>query len=174
MAKTLAIIRSQRELGRILGVTGGTIARWFAAGLPVKFGEENDVKKIKTWVTHHTGYGKIKPLLPVAAKLKKELERQRALIDFVKGNRANLLILEQIAATDMQQLIRDTIAKEDIENWTPDQKARWHQVLTIDFGTKFDKQRLEDDLSTENVAILYQRAQQLKKDKIEHKDGEWH
>ncbi len=171
MAKTLAVIAPKEELSRNLGVSRQTVYRWIDAGLPVEFGEENDIKKIKTWVTKHTGYSKVAALAPVAKKLQLELNAQRELLEFVKGNRADLLLMGQMAATDMQDMIRDTIAKEDIEKWTPDQKARWHQVLTIDFGTKFDKQRLEDDLSTENVAILYQRAQQLKRKKLEQGGG---
>jgi len=128
----------------------------------------SDEKKvvIKSLVDSGNSYREVQKVIPVSigyiTRIVKEFESNRELIEFYRANRTDILLKAQLDSMALQEAIRNSITEEDIGKWTPDQKARWHQALTIDHGTKFDKERLERGESTENVSVIVQALHEIK------------
>ena len=108
----------------------------------------SDDKKVvvKSLVDAGTTYRKINEITGVSlgliTKIVKEFESSQELIEWYKKNKINVLMKAQLDNLALQEAIRQSITKEQLKNWTPDQKARWYQVLGTDHGIKFDKERL--------------------------------
>ena len=100
--------------------------------------------------------------LGLITKVVKDFEANKGLIDFYQKNKVELLQKAQVENLALQQAIRDTLTEEEIQKFTPDQKARWFGVLGVDHGIKFDKERIQSDLSTENVSIVVKMIQEIK------------
>ena len=133
----------------------------------------SDDKKVvvKSLVDAGTSYRKINEITGVSlgliTRIVKEFESNQELIDSYKKNKINILMKAQLENLALQKAIRDSITEEDLKKWTPDQKARWYQVLGTDHGIKFDKERLERGQSTENVSVIIEAIKDLKKRKME-------
>ena len=129
----------------------------------------SDEKKvvIKSLVDAGKSYREVQEIIPVSlgyiGKIIKEFEASKELVEWYKENKADILSKAQLDSTVLQEAIRHSITEEDIKKWTPDQKARWHQALTIEHGTKFDKERLQRDESTENVSVIYKHILEMQK-----------
>jgi hypothetical protein len=100
--------------------------------------------------------------LGLISKVVKDFESDKGLIDFYRKNKLELLQKAQVENLALQQVIRDTLTEEEIRKLTPDQKARWFGVLGVDHGIKFDKERLQSDMSTENINIIVKHIKELK------------
>jgi len=128
----------------------------------------SDDKKIvvKSLVDSGMPYRKVNEVTGVSlgliAKVVKEFSANKSLIDFYQKNKLELLQKAQVENLALQQAIRDSLTEEEIKRWTPDQKARWFGVLGVDHGIKFDKERLQADLSTENVSIVVRMINEIK------------
>ena len=119
----------------------------------------SDEKKvvIKSLADMGLSYRKIQGIIPISlgyiGKVIKEFDENRELIDFYRKNRADILLKAQLDDMALQEVLRDSVAKADLEKWTPDQRARWFQALTIDGAVKLDKERLIRGESTENISF---------------------
>ena len=129
----------------------------------------SDDKKVvvKSLVDSGTSYRKINEITGVSlghiTKIVKEFESSQELIDWYQKNKLNVLMKAQLENLALQEAIRDSITEDQLKKWTPDQKARWYQVLGTDHGIKFDKERLERGQSTENVSVIIEAIKVLKK-----------
>jgi transposase len=129
----------------------------------------SDDKKVvvKSLVDAGTNYRKINEITGVSlghiTKIVKEFESSQDLINWYQKNKLNILMKAQLENLALQEAIRNSITKVDLKKWTPDQKARWYQVLGTDHGIKFDKERLERGQSTENVSVIIEMIKDLKK-----------
>ena len=129
----------------------------------------SDDKKVvvKSLVDAGTNYRKINEITGVSlghiTKIVKEFESSQELIDWYQKNKLNVLMKAQLENLALQEAIRNSITEDDLKKWTPDQKARWYQVLGTDHGIKFDKERLERGQSTENVSVIIEAIMDLKK-----------
>jgi len=121
----------------------------------------SDEKKvvIKSLVDSGKSYREVQEIIPVSlgyiGKIIKEFEANKELIDYYKTNKIDILLKTQMDNLALQGAIRASITEKDVKKWTPDQKARWYDATGRDFGIKFDKGRLEEGESTENVSVLY-------------------
>lgn len=110
---------------------------------------------VKSLVDIGLTYRAIKEIIPISigyiTKVCKEFDENKELIEFYRINRADILLKAQMDNMALQEAIRDSITPTDLEGWKPDERARWFSALGVDFGIKFDKERLELDKSTENV-----------------------
>lgn len=133
----------------------------------------SDDKKVvvKSLVDAGTNYRKINEITGVSlghiTKIVKEFESSQELIDWYQKNKLNVLMKAQLENLALQEAIRNSITEDDLKKWTPDQKARWYQVLGTDHGIKFDKERLERGQSTENVSVIIEAIMDLKRRKME-------
>ena len=100
--------------------------------------------------------------LGLIGKIVRQFEADRDLIEWYQKNKVELLRKAQVENLALQQAIRDTLTEEEIRKLTPDQKARWFAVLGVDHGIKFDKERLQADMSTENISIVVAQIKKLK------------
>ena len=96
-------------------------------------------------------------------KIIQDFEGNREFIEWYQKNKADVLIKAQLDSLALQEAIRDSLTEDDIKKWTPDQKARWYQALTVDHGVKFDKERLVSGESTENVHVIVGAIKALKR-----------
>ena len=135
----------------------------------------SDDKKIvvKSLVDSGMPYRKVNEVTGVSlgliGKIVKEFEANRELVDWYQQNKANVLLKAQLDSLALQEAIRKSITDEDIKKWTPDQKARWYSALGVDFGIKFDKGRLVEGESTDNVSIIVGMIRDLKKRRKEER-----
>ena len=133
----------------------------------------SDDKKVvvKSLVDAGTTYRKINEITGVSlgliTKIVKEFESSQDLINWYQKNKLNVLMNAQFENLALQEAIRNSITEDDLNKWTPDQKARWYQVLGTDHGIKFDKERLERGQSTENVSVIIEAIMDLKKKRME-------
>ena len=138
----------------------------------------SDEKKvvIKSLIDVGKSYREVQEIIPVSigyiTRIVKEFESNRELIEWYKTNKADILSKAQLDSTALQEAIRHSITEDDIKKWTPDQKARWHQALTIEHGTKFDKERLQRDESTENVSVIYKHLIEMQKRDAQEREKE--
>ncbi len=96
-------------------------------------------------------------------RIVREFEEDKPMIDWYKRNKSDLLLKMQLEDINLQQVIKSTLSLEDIQTWTPSQKKDWFQTLAIDFGIKFDKERLESGQSTENVGMVVKAIHEWKR-----------
>lgn len=128
----------------------------------------SDDKKVvvKSLVDSGMPYRKVNKVTGVSlgliSRIVKEFEANKGLIEWFQKNKLELLQKAQAENLALQQAIRDTLTDEEIRKLTPDQKARWFAALGVDHGIKFDKERLQSDLSTDNVSIVVKMIKQLK------------
>jgi transposase len=132
----------------------------------------SDDKKVvvKSLVDAGTNYRKINEITGVSlghiTKIVKEFKSSQDLINWYQKNKLNVLMKAQFENLALQEAIRNSITEDDLKKWTPDQKARWYQVLGTDHGIKFDKERLERGQSTENVSVIIEAIMDLKRRKL--------
>ena len=125
----------------------------------------SDDKKVvvKSLVDAGTTYRKINEITGVSlgliTKIVKEFESSQELIEWYKKNKINVLMKAQLDNLALQEAIRQSITKEQLKNWTPDQKARWYQVLGTDHGIRGQ--------STENVSVIIEQIKEIKKRRME-------
>ena len=132
----------------------------------------SDEKKIvvKSLIDAGASYRKINEVTGVSlgliTKIKREFEGNKELVAWYRDNRLDVLRKAQLDNLALQEAIRQSVTEEELKNWTPDQKARWYQVLGTDYGIKFDKERLEAGESTENVSVIVSYIKELKKKRM--------
>ena len=95
----------------------------------------------------------------------KEFDSNQELIEWYQKNRLAVLHKAQIDNLAIQDAIRGSLTKEEIDKWTPGQKAQWFTAAGTDFGIKYDKERLEKGESTENVAVVVGAIKEWKRQK---------
>ena len=128
----------------------------------------SDDKKVvvKSLVDSGMPYRKVNEVTGVSlgliGKIVRQFEADRDLIEWYQKNKVELLRKAQAENLALQQAIRDTLTEEEIRKLTPDQKARWFAALGVDHGIKFDKERIQSDLSTDNVSVVVKMIKQLK------------
>jgi hypothetical protein len=137
----------------------------------------SDDKKVvvKSLVDSGMPYRKVQEVTGVSlgwiTKISKEFEASRELIAWYKKNKADVLLRAQAENISLQNTIRDTMTEEDVKALTPDQRQRWFSALGVDYGIKFDKERLESGNSTENVSVIITAIQEWKRIKEKTEDA---
>ena len=128
-----------------------------------------DEKKIviKSLVDTDMPYGMIKDVMGVSkgtiANVVKEFEESKPLIDFYHKNKLEILRKSQVENLTLQGAIKNSLSQDDIEKWTADQKQRWFSALGVDFGIKYDKERIESGQSTQNVGVVVKAIHEWKR-----------
>ena len=128
----------------------------------------SDDKKVvvKSLVDSGMPYRKVNEVTGVSlgliGKIVRQFEADKGLVEWYQRNKVELLRKAQVENLALQQAIRDTLTEEEIRKLTPDQKARWFAALGVDHGIKFDKERIQSDLSTDNVSVVVKMIKQLK------------
>jgi hypothetical protein len=133
----------------------------------------SDETKILVRSLHDSGLGyrKIGELTGVSlgliGKIVKSFDANKDLVTWYEKNKITLLRLAQLDNLAIQEAIRNSITAEEIQTWTPDQRARWYSAAGLSFAILFDKERLQADMSTENVNIIVRQIRELKQAEAE-------
>jgi transposase len=127
---------------------------------------ENKKIVIKSLVDSGMSYRTVREVVGVSlgliTKIVKVFDSNKDLIAFYREHKLEFLQRAQGENLLLQQAIRDTLTEDEIRKLTPDQKARWFAALGVDHGIKFDKERIQSDLSTDNVSVVVKMIKQLK------------
>jgi transposase len=115
----------------------------------------SDEKKavVKALADSGVSYRKIQEIIPVSlgqiSNIIKEFESNRKLVEYYKKNRADLLAFDQLT-------YRSYITKEKLEKAS----ARDLELMR---GITYDKERLTRGESTENVSVIIEAIEDLKR-----------
>lgn len=126
----------------------------------------SDEKKVvvKSLVDYGMKYDEVQEITGISrgyiTRIIREFKSNEGLVDWYRKNKGKLLSAMQFENMALQDALRRSLSDAEIENLTPDQKQRWFTALGTDFGIKYDKERLEEGLSTENVAGIWVVARQ--------------
>lgn len=85
-------------------------------------------------------------------KVMKDFAENKELIEWYNKHKLGVLQKSQADAYSFQQAILDSFSNEDLSELTPMARAKLFVAMGTDFGIKYDKERLEKNMSTENVA----------------------
>ena len=163
--KKVVKIETQKLLAEAFRVHLRTIGDWIAKGLPKEPDGQYNLEKCKNWVQRFREPAKLPGLPEAAKKLREEIETQKNDIAWYKLNFADILKKKQIQGLTFLEVV-DELIRVRMPTMGDKDLIRLRETLWTSFGIAYDKERLERDLSTSNIAVLYQRAQELKRDKI--------
>jgi IS30 family transposase len=83
-----------------------------------------------------------------------QTQPERLAIEAFKKERGDVFARLSAKSLDLQEKIVDTFDDSLIAALTPSQKSGLLMTLNVQSGTLYDKERLERNLSTENVGVL--------------------
>ena len=95
-------------------------------------------------------------------KVRDSMEADVEFIRWYKRNRSNLFAKVQMDNLALHEAILGTMTEAEIAKMTVNEKAAWVRNTVVNMGITYDKERLENDLSTENVAEKLQIIMQVK------------
>lgn len=128
---------------------------------------------IKSLADSGMGYREIAQTMNVSlgsiSSIVREFESNRALVEWFKKNKVDILVKAQHDDLNLREIIRRSITPEQVATWTPDQKQRWYSALGIGFAVMYDKTRLESDQSTENVSVIVNMIREVKAREFERR-----
>jgi hypothetical protein len=169
-------VRTKKAVAGALGIASQTIHHW--VGLPVEDDGSYDIEKIREWRQGQRikqrglqlPSGKeidesLKALEKAKAGFEKLFSFSREMVGTFRGNRAEILAAAQAADLRLQDAIRETFTDDVVKTLSPGEKAKLFQVLGVDFGILYDKERLELGQSTENVSLLVKHIKEIQQRK---------
>jgi len=160
------IAKTMVGVAKVFGKRPRTISLWKTQGMPIEADGTYDVDKIAKW---KAGRGVGVSLDTVHDKAL-DYDKFRDVVDYYKVNRADIFAAEQAVDIGIQKKIKEKkLSDEDIDGLTVHEALNWFRALGLDFGIKYDKERLERGESTENVAVLVGAIKEWKKRKRERR-----
>ena len=106
-------------------------------------------------------------------KIVKSMEGDGELVKWYKANRASVLAHTQLANLALHDAIIGSISDADVKGMSVNEKSGLLRTTVVNAGITYDKERLENDLSTENIQERLQVIMQVKKeDRGELGDGQ--
>ena len=122
---------------------------------------------VKSLVDADMPYSQIRDITGLSngyiSRIVKEFEESKPLVEHYKKNKIEILMKSQAQNLSLQDAIRNRVTEEYIDSWTPTEKQRWFSGLGVDFGIKYDKERLESGQSTENVGVVVKAMHEWKR-----------
>ncbi|MCP4597013.1 hypothetical protein [Neptuniibacter sp.] len=167
--------KTQRAFAEAIGKSPQTIMKWKKQGYLVKcrhgYNIDASLKK-----RAESGLGKNGVTREHVAEKALTLNYYQGVVDEYKSKKADLLAYTQARAMTAQQRILDHhVYGEEVQKdgevvskialMDNNQAKAWFQAISVDYGIKFDKERLERGESTENVAVIVTAIRDLKKKK---------
>jgi len=129
-----------------------------------------DEKKlvIKSMVDSGMSYREIQKVIPdvsmgAISKIAKQFEGDRELVEYFKKNRADVLANLQRLKVEKQHLILESMTEKELKGLKATEKFKGLVALDTGMGIDFDKERLERGQSTENVHLLIEAIEDLKR-----------
>jgi len=97
-------------------------------------------------------------------KAVKEFDGDMKFVTWYKENRSNVLAKVQMDNLALHEAILGTMDEKAVNAMTANEKAAWVRNTMVNAGIAYDKERLENDLSTENVDKRLAIIMQIKED----------
>jgi len=158
------IVKTLVGVAKAFGKRPRTVYEWKKHGMPIEADGTYDIEKIAKW---KAGRGVGVSLDTVHDKAL-DYDKFRDVVDHYKINRADVFAAEQAQNISIQRKLRDAkLSDDDIEGLSVGESMNWFRALGVDFGIKYDKERLERGESTENVAVIVGAIKEWKKRKAQ-------
>ena len=159
--KKQRFVPSLAAVARAFDRSDATIHQWKKKGDIVKTEEGYDIEAIalaRGGLLNTKGHAE--KLLDYSAL--------KNLVGQYKTERADVLASEQAQNISIQKKIKELHLTDDkIRDLSENAAKAWFQALGVDFGIKFDKERLERGESTANVAVIVEAIKELKQKRFE-------
>jgi hypothetical protein len=173
-------VATRKGLAAALGVASATIYHW--SGMPREADGSYNVEAVRQWRQERSVRPALKRKgleLPTAAEIDESLkalalakdqvaalcESSFEVADIFRDNRLNVLTAQQAKTAALARTILETFDEETVKTLKPGDRIRLLYTLTWCFGVNFDKERLEKDQSTENVAVMVKEIQRLQRER---------
>ena len=160
------VVKTMVGVAKVFGKRPRTISLWKTQGMPIEGDRTYDIEKIAKWAAGR----KVGPSLASVHDRELNYDNFRDVVDYYKVNRADIFAAEQANDISIQKKIKEKkLTDADIDGLTVHEALNWFRALGLDFGIKYDKERLERGESTENVAVLVGAIKEWKKRKKERR-----
>jgi len=156
------VLKTMVGVAKAFGKRPRTVSEWKKQGMPIEADGSYDLKKIAKWKAGRVvGVG-----LDIVHDKGLNYDKFKDVVDYYKINRADIFAAEQASDVSLQKKLKERkLSDADIEELTVNEALNWFRALGLDFGIKYDKERLERGESTENVAVLVGAIKEWKKRK---------
>jgi hypothetical protein len=118
-----------------------------------------DAGNSETWTAEVMGCSRW-----MVRKVKASMEGDEKFITWYRANRAKVLAKVQMDNLALHEVLIGSVTPEEIEGMSSNEKAAWVRNTMVNAGIAYDKERLENDLSTENVDKRLNVIMQLKRE----------
>jgi hypothetical protein len=173
-------VRTKREVAAHFGLSSCQLYHW--RGLPVEEDGTYDLEKIRLWRQERA----VRPVLERKGRIlptAKEIDANlKALVDAKKqvaelnrnssevaevfrGGRVDVLAAAQAKMAALSRTILDSFSEEEIKAMKPADRTRLLYVVNLTLAINYDKERLESDQSTENIAVVVDLIRKMKRER---------
>ena len=162
------IVKTLVAVAKAFERSPGSIQQWKKLGMPVEGDGTYDIERIAKWRSTcglSPGVNR-----DVAHDRALNYEGMREVTDHYKINRADIFAAEQASNISIQKKLKEKkLTDAHIDGLSVNEALNWFRALGVDFGIKYDKERLERGESTENVAVIVGAIKEWKKRKLARK-----
>jgi hypothetical protein len=167
-------LRTMVEVGRVFSVTQPRISQWKKEGMPVESDGTYDVKKITAWRLSKAGE-RVETLLPtvrnggdskdlqIVNEIVSELGRYRELVEGFKKDRGDLFAGVEAKLVSVTEDILESITQNELLAIPLKDRLKFVKDFVSSISGLYEKERLERNLSTDNVSIIVAQIKDLKK-----------
>lgn len=165
------IVRSLTAVGKHFGISQPAISKWKKLGMPIEEDGSYNLKRITAWRALRVAQ-EADSLLPakaegedaeVLAEVKKELGRFRGLIDTYKMDRGDVFAGTGAKLLEVAERILSTIKDRQLEKMPIKDRLKSLKDIVSSVTGLYVQERLENDQSTSNVAIIVASIRDLKR-----------
>ena len=162
-------VKSLAALARAVGKHPATIQQWKKLGHVVKTRGGYDVEATLK-LRAESGFGKCGMDKDAVHDSLIDFDQFAETVDKYRENKADILSFAQsYNIAKQQEIARKHLTAEKIEAMKTGEAVNWFKTLGLDYGVKYDKERLERGESTENVSIIVTAIKELKRKKFARK-----
>lgn len=98
------------------------------------------------------------------AKISKDYDANKEIVNFYSNHKRDLIVLDQVCDREAANEARDALQTR-IERMDDKSLVRFYVGARTSQGILYDKLRLEDDKSTENVSVIHTYIKTMKRKK---------
>lgn len=178
---SIKTVRTMVELAKIFNVTQPRVSQWKKQGMPIESDGTYSVKKVTNWRLSRVSE-KVETLLPATVEkgdlqavneVVSELGRFKALVDDFKKDRGDIFAGVEGKLISVCEDILETVNKNEILTIPLRERLRFVKDIVSSISGLYEKERLERNLSSENVSIIVSQIRDIKRREAEEKKTEF-
>jgi len=174
------LVLSLSAVARYFGVSQPAVSKWKLNGMPRESGGGYNLKKIGIWRALRIGK-EADSLLPdkagnldakLIAEVKRELGRFQNLAEIYKEKRGEVFAGVGAKILSTAEQILDGITSKQLRKMNIRDKLKGLKDLITSATSIYEKERLENDQSTENIQLIVAQIKDLKRREAEERKRE--